>query len=244
MAEHFCKLSRARLAVIFALLAFIGFRYAAVDANAADASAIAQYQEALAFTRGLAIRADGLFTEPEQRILQDAALRMQFTLNYWSQFPDPTLAAQAQRDCAIAVSQVYKMLDRSPQVERVWAVSGAPPQTLSDAGPWAGGSGAADRAERRDDPGPRVVRGNYDLSRSNEAAVDVGGAETTYAALFFSKAPEGEKHIAIKLRAGGGRSGSGRPRRRHATHRNAAHRYSGCSHGQAHSGGGGSFRGR
>ena len=159
--------------------------------------------------RGLSNRADGLFTEAEQRLLQDSTLRMPFTLNYWAQYPDPALAAQAQRDCAGALSQAYKMLDRSTQVERVWAVSGAPRQTMTRH--WPLGSGVVLlRIGRNDatDPGPRLVRGQYDLSRSSEATVDVGGSEITYAALYFSKAPEGEKHVIIKLRAGAAELGS------------------------------------
>ena len=78
-------LSRARVVLTFMALALAGLRYVGVKAKAADSAAIAPYQEALNFMRGLSNRADGLFTEPEQRLLQDSTLRMQFTLNYWSQ---------------------------------------------------------------------------------------------------------------------------------------------------------------
>jgi hypothetical protein len=197
------KLSRARVALLFIAIFVLTFYRLTPRIDAAGSTDLQYYQEALSFIRGLSSRAADLFDDAGQRQLQDSALRLQFSLNYWSQFPNPGLAAQAQRDSAIAFSQVCKMLDRSTSVDRIWAGAGAPPQLTSRR--WPLGSGVVLLRIGRNgapDPGIRVFRGQYDLARAKEAVVDLGEVETTYAALFFNNAPEGERRVTIRLRAG------------------------------------------
>jgi hypothetical protein len=203
MAANSSRLWRIRAVLLFAVLAAAAFYMVEIRTNAAGSREIEHYQEALGFIRGLSSRAADLFDEDGQRLLHDAALQLQFSLNYWTQYPDPSIAAQAQRDSAIAVSWVTKLLDRSAQVERVWAAGGAEPTTISRR--WALGSGAVLLRIGRNgaaDPGPRMVRAQLDLTRGKDLTVDVGDAETTYAALYFSNAPEGKQRIPIRLRAG------------------------------------------
>jgi len=181
------------------------FRHRAAILQGADQNDIKHFQQVLNFTRGLAGRSDGTFNDAEQRQLQDAALRLQFSLNYWTQYADAggQIAARARKDCAAAASQVYRLLDRSTQLERVWAGASAAPETIVRK--WPLGSGLVLlRIGRSDaaDAGPRVLRAQFDLSHASEASVDVAGAETTYAALFFNDAPPGEKRVKIRLRAG------------------------------------------
>jgi hypothetical protein len=194
--------SRASAAALFATVAAGSYLYVARSIHATAATKVDHYQEILGFVRAVTNHASEILDDAEQRQLQDATLRLQFSLNYWTQFHDDSLAGQAERDCAIAFSQVCKILDRSTHVERIWA-TGDTPQSITRK--WPLGSGAVLLRIGRNgaaDPGPDVIRRQYDLSRVQEAGVDIGDVETTYAVLSFSNAPEGLKHVPIRLRAG------------------------------------------
>ena len=207
MAGDSRKGGRASLALLFAALLAVGSHYIGVDLQAANEAEIQHFQQVLNFTRHLTGSIDGLFDEAEQRQLQDSALRLQLSLAYWTQYADSGghLASQARKDCAVAASNVFLLLDGSTQVDRLWVGSGA--SRVAMARRWPLGSGVVLlRIGRSDAPGAssRTVRGQYDLSQISEAVLDIGGAETTYAALSFSNAPTGERRVLpIRLRAGG-----------------------------------------
>ena len=203
MTGRSARLVRAGLAVCFALLLAAGFRRGAALLQAANQPDPRYFREVLAFARELAARTDGIFAEADQRQLQDTVLRLQFSLNHWTHYAD------APRDCAVAAAQVFRILERSPQLERVWIGARARPEAIVRL--WPLGSGIVllriGRSQAKE-AGPRVVRSEYDLARENSVDVDVGSAEIMYAALLFQHAPSGEKRVAIRLRSEGKEAGS------------------------------------
>ena len=206
MTSRSMRLVRAGVVLFFVALLAATFRHRAALLHAAEQNDATHFQQVLDFTRSLAARTDGIFDDSEQRQLQDAALRLQLSLNYWTRYADAggQIASQARKDCGVAASQVFRLLDRSPQLERMWIGSGAAPETIVRR--WPLGSGVVLlRIGRGEAPeaGPGAMRAQYDLSRSTEAVLDVGNVEMTYAALFFNNAPSGEKRVKIRLRAGG-----------------------------------------
>jgi hypothetical protein len=183
-------------------------RYAGVHAKAAEQSERNLYQVAAACLGDLVNRADGLFTAEEQRRLQDAVMRIGFALRYWSQSPEPggPVASQAQRECSNSLYQATYVLNGSSGIERLWigGASAAPPRTITRR--WPSGSGVLLlRVGLNGAPSaavPQFVREKCDLARCGEVALNLGATETTYVALFFTNAPEGTKHVAIRLRSG------------------------------------------
>jgi hypothetical protein len=165
------------------------FLRTATRLQAADQQAIKRCRQISNFVRALLDRSGDAFTDQEQRQLQNSALRLELPL------------AGGARE--IAAKQVFQLLERSSQLQRIWI--GAEPQAITRQ--WPQGSGVVLlRVGRREAPdhGPKVLHAQYDLARVNEARLDIGNAEATYAALFFNNAPTGEKRIKIGLRTGGG----------------------------------------
>src|SRR5262249_49174443 len=104
MTRRSTRLVRAGFVLFFAALLVATFRHGAALLRAAEQNDAAHFRQVLNFTRSLAGRTDGIFDDAEQRQLQDAALRIQLSLNYWTQYADAggKIASQAQKDCAAA----------------------------------------------------------------------------------------------------------------------------------------------
>jgi hypothetical protein len=208
MDSHSSKFSRAAIALLFLALSVAGLRYASMHASAADQSDFDQYQSALSFLRDLAIRSQGAIDADRQRDLQDLIVRFSFALNYWARFPDPAgpLASQARRDCAYFTTLAARLLDGSGQSERVWVNNGGAMSGQAIARHWPSGNGVLllhlGRSDWAASSIPRFEQVQCDLGRTSEAVLNLPAAETTYAALFFTNAPEGANRVKIRLRSG------------------------------------------
>src|SRR5213082_1756961 len=118
----FLRSFRFRVALVFGFLLMAGLRFAGQGSGAADQTDLERYQAAMAFLRALTSRPEGLFSESDQRQLQELLLQLVHATNYWSQASDSGSAVvkQARRDAADAVGRLERLLDNSSQVERVW----------------------------------------------------------------------------------------------------------------------------
>jgi hypothetical protein len=77
---------RFRVASVFGLMLLAGLRFTGQGLDAADQKDLEGYQGGVAFLRALTNRPEGLFSESDQRQLQDLLLQLLHATNYWRQF--------------------------------------------------------------------------------------------------------------------------------------------------------------
>lgn len=176
---------RLCIAAAFLVLLAAGWRFT----RAAGSSDLQRYQSVLNFARGL----NNVFAGDDQSALAELVLRLQAAVSLWSTVPDN----QAQINADRVVGQFVNFLDASPKLDRIWTGHNS-----SLACNWPTGSGAVLLRIGRsnvDDPGPRFVRGQFDLGKQADVSLDIPSAETVYAALYFRNAPSGTKRVVLHL---------------------------------------------
>jgi hypothetical protein len=179
---------RASVAFAFLLLLAAGWRF-----GRAATGESARYRSVLNFARGIS-QANGLFSTGEQSTLVDLTFRFQSFLNLWTAAPDN----QAVIDTDRAMGRLIDFFEASPEFERLWSAAASRPIVRT----WPTGSGTVllrIGCSGVDDPGPRFVEARYDLSNQSEVDLALPPAGTVYAALHFSNAPSGTKHVPIHL---------------------------------------------
>ena len=200
-------LTRSRALQLFLLCLSLAYWKASTQVKPAE-SDVGRYETIAGPLRELLDKSGDLYSGLDRQVLRDNVLQIAARVTAWNGSSKDAAAERSLRTgCDPALLQITAILDRSAATERFWLDGGGASPQLAIRQKWPVGGGVlilhVGRKGAETDILPQFISASVDLAETPSPLLQLGGAPSIYAIMFFENAKPGINTVPLRLKSNG-----------------------------------------